>query len=157
MGCDRGTLLLDVTANGFRTCVVAAGAGGAVVGGGLACCGDGVASARELGLGAASELEEAPEHSADPLSVASTSTKSSSPAHVVSDDSAEDVGCDFFCDRSVGNGCGVGLIRRGATLVRVGALLPLPAFGPPDPPAAITLGFKLGLLREVFRGRCRNG
>lgn len=46
-------------------------------------------SASERGRDAASELDEAPEYSAEPLSVASTSTKSSSPAHVVSDDSAE--------------------------------------------------------------------
>lgn len=54
-----------------------------------ACAVAGVAgSARDRGRGAASDPDEAPEHSADPLSVASTTTKSSSPAHVVSDDSA---------------------------------------------------------------------
>lgn len=47
-------------------------------------------SASDCGRDAASDPEEAEEgeHSADPLSVASTSTKSSSPAQVLSEDSA---------------------------------------------------------------------
>lgn len=47
-------------------------------------------SASDCGRDAASDPEEADEgeHSADPLSVASTRTKSSSPAQVLSDDSA---------------------------------------------------------------------